>query len=137
MNRTLRLLGIAATTCAVAVLTIGILKSATPEEHLPAAARQDWLQATGDLGNTRYSSLSQINTETVKNLGAAWVSDKFDDAGTSRVTPVVKDGLMFLTAGAKVYALDGKTGKTVWKYEVAGASPETPRAGGGAGIFLT
>src|SRR5271170_1281917 len=73
-------------------------------------AKQDWSEATGDLGNRRYSELSQINTETVKNLGAAWISDKFDDAANSRVTPVVKDGVMYVTAGAKVYALDAKTG---------------------------
>ena len=73
-----------------------VMRPATPEDNAVPTANKDWPQATGDLGNTRYSALSQINTENVKNLGAAWISDKFDDGAASGATPVVHDGLMFI-----------------------------------------
>lgn len=87
--------------------------SADPRK--PAA--QEWTLVGGDWGDTRHSSLSQINTTNIKDLGAAWVSKKFEDGGTSRVTPVVKDGLMFLTAGNRIFALNAETGETVWNYK--------------------
>jgi len=121
MTRRSRIIGLAMLLFAGAVTTATILRSAVgPDDNAQRPAKENWPQATGDWGNNRYSALSQINTDTVKNLGAAWVSDKFDDAAASRVTPVVHDGLMFLTASDKVYALDAKTGKTVWKYQTQG-----------------
>ncbi len=99
---------------------VSATSAAPPRASLPTAGA-DWLQATGDIGNTRYSALSQINTSNISHLGAAWISEKFDDGGNSRATPVVKDGIIYATAGAKAYALDGRTGKRIWAVETAGA----------------
>lgn len=77
----------------------------------------------GDLSNTRYSALTQINTGNVGQLGAAWTSKNFDEGGTSRATPVVKNGLMFITAGRHVYALNAETGEVRWTYNTL---PEIP-----------
>jgi quinohemoprotein ethanol dehydrogenase len=88
-------------------------------------AIRDWPMASGDLGNQRYSTLTQIDVQTVKRLGGAWMSSKFDDSAASRATPVVKDGLLFITAGTRVYAFNAKTGKTVWNYNTAqGQGPQ-------------
>lgn len=70
----------------------------------------------GDTSNSRYSTLGQINVTNVKNLKGAWVSKQFEDGATSRSVPVVVGGLMFMTAGGRVYALNAKTGDTVWSY---------------------
>src|SRR5712671_8172550 len=94
-----------------------------------APATQDWPTVTGAAGNMRYSPLAQITAQNVARLGGAWTSDKLDAAASSRAMPVVKDGLMFFTAPPFVYALDAKTGKTIWRY---GARPE-PGAGRGGG----
>ena len=77
----------------------------------------------------RYSPLDQISAQNVTRLGGAWTSDKLDAAASSRAMPVVKDGLMFFTAPPFVYALDAKTGKTVWRY---GARPAPGAGRGGA-----
>jgi PQQ enzyme repeat len=95
---------------------VGGQRSANSDD-LRHPAKQEWPAVGGDWGDSRYSTLTQVNTQTVKNLGAAWVSAKFEDGAMSRVTPVVKDGLMFVTAGARVYALDPKTGARVWNYQ--------------------
>src|ERR1700730_1342303 len=74
----------------------------------------EWPLVHGNPSNDRYSTLEGINTHTVKQLGGAWVSKKFEDAASSRSSPVVKDGAMYVTAGTRVYALSAKTGATRW-----------------------
>jgi glucose dehydrogenase len=85
-------------------------------DDLPAAAGKEWPAVGGDRGGTHYSTLSQINKENVKNLGGAWMSKEFDDGASSRATPVINDGLMFLTAGTRIFALNAKTGEIRWRY---------------------
>ena len=57
--------------------------------------RTDWPFIGGDWANSRYSTLDQIDTQSVANLAAS-----------THATPVVKDGLMFIGAGTPLYALD-------------------------------
>jgi glucose dehydrogenase len=81
---------------------------------------------SGELGNTRYTTLTQINRDTLAKLRGAWTTPRFDDGGGGRAMPVMKDGKLFITAGSYVYAYDAKTGALVWKHQT-GASP--PSAG--------
>ena len=91
--------------------------------------QQEWPTVTGASGNMRYSPLSQITPQNVSRLGGAWMSEKLDAAASSRAMAVVKDGVMFFTAPPFVYALDAKTGKTIWRYGTRPA-PGTGRGGG-------
>jgi alcohol dehydrogenase (cytochrome c) len=91
---------------------VGAMQSGNGE----APAARDWTTVGGDWANSRYSTLAQINLQTVNRLGAAWVSKRFEDGASSRSTPVVKDGVMFMTAGARVYALNAQIGDVVWTW---------------------
>lgn len=82
-----------------------------------------WSAVGGDSGNTRYSSLAQINAQNVTKLGAAWVSEKFGPAPSSRAMPVIDNGLIFFTAPPSVYAVDINTGKIAWRYNASPGSP--------------
>ncbi len=67
----------------------------------------------------RYSPLTQINAKTVKHLVPAW---SFSFGGEKQrgqeSQPLVYNGRMFVTASySRIYALDVKTGKKLWKYE--------------------
>ena len=77
----------------------------------------DWVSIHGDLANNRYVPLGQINLETITKLGAVWVSEPFADGATSRMTPIVHDSLMFFAAGARVYALDARSGSVRWVHQ--------------------
>jgi quinohemoprotein ethanol dehydrogenase len=79
------------------------------------AASKDWPMVEGDRGSTRYSALSQINTKNIKELGGVW-NHKFDGE-VSRGTPVVADGVMYVTAGSHVYAFKAKTGEQIWAHK--------------------
>jgi PQQ-dependent dehydrogenase (methanol/ethanol family) len=109
----------------LAVLVAATALVRTQERGLPLAAKE-WPAVSGDLGNTRYTTLTQINRNTLSTLKGAWQSARFDDGGGGRAMPVVKDGMLFLTGGSFVYAYDAKTGATIWKHKT-GASP--PSAG--------
>jgi alcohol dehydrogenase (cytochrome c) len=80
--------------------------------QLPAS---NWVSYNGDYSGRRFSSLAQINPSTLPQLRAAWV---FHARNTSRleVTPVVVDGMMFVTAANDAFALDAATGRIVWHF---------------------
>ena len=89
----------------------------------PVCAAGQWSTVGGDSGNTRYSSLAQINSQNVAKLGAAWVSEKVG-VTSSRAMPVVDSGLLFLTAPPYVYAVNISTGKIAWRYTASpGGAP--------------
>lgn len=88
-----------------------------------AGAGRDWTYFGGDLNNSRYSSLSQINVQNVKTLGTAWTMT-FDGQATTRATPVVKGGVMYISATARLHAIDAKTGAGIWTWQPAKDAPE-------------
>lgn len=104
------------TTAALIGLAAG---PALAKDDLTRPAGKDWPAVGGDWNNSRYSTLDKINASNVKQLGGAWVK-KFEP-GLSRVTPVVVDGVMYVTYGQKVYALNAKTGDEIWS-----ATPPVP-----------
>src|SRR5580698_9751295 len=57
------------------------------------SAPGDWPMYAHDLGSTRYSTLTQINTRNVASLTKAW-SYKLS-AGGSEATPIVVGGTMY------------------------------------------
>lgn len=79
--------------------------------------RADWPQYGGTQFAWRYSALNQINTSNVKKLAPAWIFQTGDYAEGLESTPIVVDGIMFLTtARTDVFALDAATGRVIWQY---------------------
>ena len=86
-----------------------------PERLLAQPVGENWLSYNGDYTGKRYSSLDQINANNVQGLRTQWVFHAASQDGLE-VTPVVVDGMMFVTAANDAYALDGQTGRVVWHY---------------------
>jgi alcohol dehydrogenase (cytochrome c) len=92
------------------------LLDVSPAELNARPVGANWLSYNGDFSGRRYSSLTQINVGNVQQLRAQWVfharsSDRLE------VTPVVANGLMFVTSANDTYALDARTGRTLWRQE--------------------
>jgi len=84
--------------------------------HLTAQpSGANWLTYNGDYTGRRYSSLDQINAKNVEQLRAQWVFH-IPNADSLEVTPVVVDGVMFVTSANDAYALDSQTGRVIWHY---------------------
>ena len=82
-------------------------------------ADKDWAQPTGDYANTRYSSLSQINSENVKTLAPIWTFSTGVLRGHEGAPLVIGDIMYVHTPFPNiVYALDlDHDGRIPWKYE--------------------
>jgi alcohol dehydrogenase (cytochrome c) len=75
----------------------------------------DWPTYNGDYTGRRYSGLTQITPANVGQLHAAWVFHS-RNAGTLEVTPVVINGVMYVTASNDAYALNATDGQLLWHY---------------------
>ena len=87
-----------------------------PEDLLTQPVGANWTSYNGDYTGRRYSSLREINTGNVAQLRAAWVFHP-GNSQNLEVTPLVIRGVMFITSANNVFALDARTGRTVWHYE--------------------
>ncbi len=82
----------------------------------------NWLTYGRNYAEDRYSALTQINKESVGDLGLAWTIDLGSKRGI-QATPLVVDGIMFLTGPwSVVYAVDARKGQLIWTFD-----PEVPR----------
>jgi PQQ-dependent dehydrogenase (methanol/ethanol family) len=76
-----------------------------------------WPTYNGNLSGNRFSPLDQVNAANVEHLEAQWM---FSIPGAPRaleVTPVVADGVMYVTSVNEAYALDARTGREVWHFK--------------------
>ena len=75
----------------------------------------------GDAGNSRYSSLAEIDRGNVARLRVAWTYHTGDmPVGHSEIqaTPIVVDGVMYTTTPAlAVIALRADSGTLLWKFD--------------------
>lgn len=84
----------------------------------------DW-PVYGGTDEGHYSALTDINDRTIDRLGLAWHHD-IDTGGSSYSEPVAVGGVLYFVAGyGVVSALDGQTGKLLWRYD-----PETWKVAG-------
>jgi PQQ-dependent dehydrogenase (methanol/ethanol family) len=88
----------------------------------------DWLTYNGSLNGNRYSELKQINTSNVSSLVMKW-NFSLDHSGLE-VTPLVANGIMYITGPNQALALDALTGRAIWSY----SRPRTPGLIGDAAL---
>jgi alcohol dehydrogenase (cytochrome c) len=96
----------------------GIARGQVTDEQIVHADRQpqDWLTYSGDYSGRRYSELKQINTTNVAGLTPAWIFQT-SVAGKIETTPLVIDGILYFTGpDDHGYAVDARTGRTIWHY---------------------
>jgi alcohol dehydrogenase (cytochrome c) len=75
-----------------------------------------WLTYHGAYNGQRHSSLSQITPENVGNLKQIW---RFDTGGNQAIkaSPILVDGVLFLTTPDNLWAIDARTGVERWHYQ--------------------
>src|SRR5688572_14328545 len=76
---------------------------------------QNWLLMNGDYGSTRYSRLTQINRDNVKNLRMVWalalggMQDVGQNGPENEVNPLIDNGFMYTSDGwGTVYKIDAR-----------------------------
>jgi alcohol dehydrogenase (cytochrome c) len=86
-----------------------------PEELLESPSTANWLTYNGDYTGRRFSALNQITPQNVNQLRAEWIFH-IPKSSELEVTPVVVNGIMFVTAANDAYALDARTGRQIWHH---------------------
>ena len=78
---------------------------------------QNWPTYFGAYDAWRYSPLDQIRADNVKNIVPVWAFQTGKIEGGLNATPLVIDGIMYLTASeGRVFALNAETGERLWTY---------------------
>lgn len=88
------------------------------EDLLVQPPAANWISYHGDYSGRRYSSLSQVNLTTVSQLRAEWIFHVRNN-NWLETTPIVVNGMMFVTAANDAFALDAATGRVVWHHSRA------------------
>lgn len=91
----------------------------------------DWPTYHGSYTGNRHSELDQINLRNVADLAPQWFFP-VPDQSMIEGTPVVIDGIMYVTGVNQVFALDAETGREIWQY----SRPRTKGLIGDAAIGL-
>ena len=106
-----------ASTCAYAQTSEQLVKGATDTSNVLNYGMGYNLQ--------RFSTLNQINRDTVKNLVPVW-NYSFNDDRSEESQPLVYQGVIYVTSHNATMAVDAKTGKQIWKSKIEYPA-ETPR----------
>jgi alcohol dehydrogenase (cytochrome c) len=85
------------------------------DRYRAVTSQADWSSYNGQTTGSRYSALAQITASNVSRLVPRWI---FSLPNTSRlqVTPVVVNGIMYVTSANECYALDAGAGREIWHY---------------------
>jgi alcohol dehydrogenase (cytochrome c) len=87
-----------------------------PYERIAAGEKEpgNWLTYSGNYLGHRYSPLTQITPANVTRLQVKWAY-QFPDRRTE-VSPIVVDGVMYVSGPNSAAALDARTGRELWTW---------------------
>lgn len=121
---------------AVGLLFLGSCVNSGPEKNNTSSptTNVDWRDYGGNKAGNRYSSLTQINTENVKNLKLAWSYDTGENkdpnerGGEIQCQPIVVNGILYgTTPRLKLFAIRAATGEQIWKFDPFADPDKKPR----------
>ena len=93
--------------------TVAATINVTHADLSAAPPAANWPSYNGDYTGRRYTKLDQITPGNVAQLRAQWVFH-VRNSDSLEATPVVMNGVMFVTAANDAYAVDAQTGRTIW-----------------------
>jgi alcohol dehydrogenase (cytochrome c) len=82
---------------------------------LSAQSADTWPTYHGDYSGRRHSALTQITPRNVENLGLAWAFQTGQNAAI-KASPLVVDGVLYITVPDNIWAIDTRSGQQVWHY---------------------
>ncbi|HEX7871603.1 MAG TPA: PQQ-dependent dehydrogenase, methanol/ethanol family [Sphingobium sp.] len=94
----------------------------------------DWHNVGGSADESGFSQLGNISTGNIGKLGLAWSLD-LDGEVSLEATPLAVDGILYFSGSyGAVYAVDGTTGKQLWRYDPEIWKVNPMRQGMGMGV---
>ncbi|MEP7309794.1 MAG: PQQ-binding-like beta-propeller repeat protein [Acidobacteriota bacterium] len=124
---------------------VHLLREAAGGRYRRVTSQVAWPGYDGQPSGNRYSPIARITAANASRLVPKWVFT-LPGASQLQVTPVVVDGVMYVTAANDLYALDAGSGRQLWNYRrprtrgVAGVAARGVNRGvavGGDRLFMT
>src|ERR1051325_5290439 len=72
-----------------------------------------WLTYHGEYNGQRHSKLTQITPENVSKLKQSW---RFQASQQIKASPIVVDGVIYITVPDNIWAIDARSGKELWHH---------------------
>jgi alcohol dehydrogenase (cytochrome c) len=85
-----------------------------PAELLEPPA-DSWPLYHGDYTGRRHSRLDQITRDNVRTLTLAWAFQT-NQPQSIKATPILVDGIVYVSLPDSLWALDARTGREIWRY---------------------
>lgn len=98
------------------------------DRYREVTSQTDWPGYHGTPNGNRFTTIDQVNKGNVAKLTPKWIFN-LPNTSPSESTPLVVEGLMYVSSGNECYALDAGTGRQVWHY----FRPRTKTLNGNAG----
>src|SRR5688572_11272811 len=95
---------------------IHLLRKTADDRYRVVTSQRDWTTYHGDPGGNRYTTLTQIDKNNVARLAPRWIFP-IPNVGNVETTPIVIDGIIYISSANEVYALDAGTGRQLWHYQ--------------------
>ena len=85
-------------------------------EHLLQPPPDSWLTFHGNYSGQRHTNLSAITPENVGTLQQVW---RFQTGQNQQIkaSPIVANGVLYITTPDNIWAADVRTGKELWHYQ--------------------
>jgi alcohol dehydrogenase (cytochrome c) len=100
--------------------------SGVPFASVARPPHGSWPTYNGNVSGNRFSALDQINTTNVERLAPRWMFAMERAPRSLQTTPVVVEGVMYVTSVNEAHALDARNGREIWRFN-------RPRSAGLAG----
>jgi alcohol dehydrogenase (cytochrome c) len=107
-------------TIVCAAVLSGVAQGLDPARLLKPGT-DSWPMYNGDYSGRRFSTLKKINADNVGALSLGWVyrlnaGPGATDEGSIKGTPVLVNGVLYVTSPDHVWAIDARTGREHWHF---------------------
>ena len=79
-------------------------------------SQTDWPTYNGDPSGNRYAKLAQIDRSNVARLAPRWIFP-LPNVSRNENTPIVVEGVMYVSSANECFALDAGSGRMIWHYQ--------------------
>jgi alcohol dehydrogenase (cytochrome c) len=108
-----------------------LLRNVDKGAYRVVTSQADWPSYNGQTAGSRYSALAQVTNANVSRLEAKWIFT-LSDIRQSQTTPIVSDGVMYVTSSNHCFALDAGSGREIWHFQRSRTQGLHGNAGQGA-----
>jgi alcohol dehydrogenase (cytochrome c) len=86
-------------------------------KYREVTSQTDWSTYNGTTTANRFSTLNQITKQNVSELAPKWIFPMLGTTAHNETTPIVVQGIMYVTSANECWALDPGTGREIWHYQ--------------------